>query len=159
MYKKAIINSKSFNDIFELVKKLVEKETGMRRVGLTLLLQDMPGYVGAYHAIGSNYIVLNRRILNMVKSLAKNDEEYNSYLFVVIMHEYLHSLGLTDEIRVRRLTYKICDSIFGNEHITSKIATDPLSIYPEIRNLTGMGFGKEFHIIKDFDNSNMTYIG
>ncbi len=159
-YRDAIKNLKSFNEVFELVRKGVEEVIGMRRVGLTLLLQDMPGFIGAYHVIGSNYIVVNRTVLNAVRRLAKSDEEYNSYMFVVITHEYLHSLGITDEMRVRRLAYDICNSLLGDDHVATKMASsDPSSLYPEIRYLVNVGFGKDFQVIKDFDNSNLTYVG
>ncbi|GIU72095.1 MAG: hypothetical protein KatS3mg003_1574 [Candidatus Nitrosocaldaceae archaeon] len=159
-YKQKIREIKSFNDAFELARRAVEEQTGMRRVGLTLLLQDMPGYIGAYHVVGSNYIVVNRTVLNAIKELAKSDEEYNSYLFVVIMHEYLHSLGLTDEMSVRRLTYNICKELLDDDHPATKMASsDPSSLYPEIRNLINIKFSNEFRLIKEFDTSNISYIG
>ncbi len=159
-YKHRIIEINSFNDAFELARKAVEEQTGMRRGGLTLLLQDMPGYIGAYHVVGSNYIVINRTILNAIKELAKSKEEYNSYLFVVIMHEYLHSLGLTDEMSVRRLTYNICNSLLDEKHPATKMAaSDPSSLYPQIKNLINLKFSNEFKMIRDFDTSNLSYIG
>lgn len=159
-YKQKVREIKSFNDAFELARKAVEKRTGMRRVGLTLLLQDMPGYIGAYHVVGSNYIVINRTVLNAIKELAKSNEEYNAYMFVVIMHEYLHSLGLTDEMSVRKLTYSICNALLDKEHPATKMAaSDPSSLYPQIRNLINLQFSNEFKLIRDFDTSNISYIG
>lgn len=159
-YKQKIVEIESFTDAFELARKAVEEETDMRRAGLSLLLQEMPGYIGAYHVVGSNYIVINKTVLNAIKELAKSREEYNAYLFVVIMHEYLHSLGLTDEMSVRRLTYNICNSLLGKEHPATKMAaSDPSSLYPQIRNLVTLKFGTEFQFVKDFDTSNLSYIG
>ncbi len=159
-YKEAIKAIKDFKDAFDLARKAVEEHTGMRRVGLSLLLQDMPSYIGAYHVVGSNYIVINRTVLNAIRSLAKSKEEYNSYMFVVIMHEYLHSLGITDEMKVRRLTYLICKSLLGEEHIATKLAErDPADIYPQIKGLALAKFSNEFQLVKDFDDSNLTYIG
>ncbi len=159
-YKKALRSINSFNDIFELVRNAVKECIGLRRVGLTLLLQDMPGYIGAYHILGSNYIVINNTVLNTIKGLAKDNEEYNSYLFVVIMHEYLHSLGFTNEFYVRKLTYEICNKLLGSDHKATIIAMhDPTSLYPEIKSLINRKFDNNFKLVKDFDTTNITYIG
>ncbi|MEE8132613.1 MAG: hypothetical protein V3T40_03455, partial [Nitrososphaerales archaeon] len=71
-----------FEDSFELVKAGVYDKYKMRRVGLNLLLQDMPNFIGAYHVLGSNFIVLNRYVLTAIRTMAQSKEEYNSYVFV-----------------------------------------------------------------------------
>jgi len=102
-YANRIRDANDFKDIFEIVRDAVYKTFKLRRVGLSLLLQDMPSFVGAYHVLGSNYIVINRYVLNTVKHLAKSREEYNAYVFVILVHEYLHSLGIVDEHKVRKI--------------------------------------------------------
>ena len=42
----------------------------------------------------------------------KSPEEYNSYLFMVMAHEYLHSFGIVDELQIRNLIY-LCKSLLG----------------------------------------------
>ena len=42
----------------------------------------------------------------------KSPEEYNSYLFMVLAHEYLHSFGIVDELQIRNLIY-LCKSLLG----------------------------------------------
>ena len=91
-----IAKSVDFNDVFELVKSSVLKKFDMHRAGLSLTLQIMPSNLGAYHVLGSNIIVLNKFVLGIIKQSSKTSEEYNSYLYMVLVHEYLHSFGIID---------------------------------------------------------------
>src|SRR5919108_880952 len=101
-YRDRILHLTDFNDAFELVKSTIEAKFKMHRAGLSLVLQGLPTKLGAYHVLGSNLIIVNKRILGIIKT-HKSVEEYNSYLFMVLTHEYLHSLGIIDEIQVRKM--------------------------------------------------------
>jgi hypothetical protein len=92
-YRDRLLQVKDFNDAFELVKMAVNEKFKMHRAGLSLILQGLPTSLGAYHILGSNMIIINRRILDIIKK-RKSPEEYNSYLFMVLAHEYLHSFGI-----------------------------------------------------------------
>ncbi|MFN4336316.1 MAG: hypothetical protein ACK4FV_01880 [Candidatus Nitrosocaldus sp.] len=158
-YKERLRYAADFKDVFVIVKDAVEYRFRMRRAGLNLILQDMPSFVGAYHVLGSNSIVVNRYLLNTVKSIAKSKEEYNSYVLVVFMHEYLHSLGIVDEHRVRTMTYELCRDLLGEEHAATIMArSDPISYFPELRMLTRLAFGREYELVREFDTSNTSYI-
>lgn len=159
-YAERLKNLKGFEDAFELVKTAVSDKYRMRRAGLNLLLQDMPNFIGAYHVLGSNFIVVNRYVLGAIKAMAASREEYNSYVFVVLAHEYLHSLGIVDEFKVRELTYNMCNTLFGATHAATKMTKeDPSSLYPDLKKLMISKFGNDFELIRDFDRSNMSYIG
>ena len=90
-YQSKLLSLKNFNDVFELVKSAVDAKFKMHRAGLSLVLQVLPTQLGAYHILGSNMIIMNKRILDIIKS-KKSLLEYNAYLFMVLCHEYLHSL-------------------------------------------------------------------
>lgn len=149
---------KDFNEIFEFVKYCVSKVFQMNRTGLNLILQGMPSNLGAYHVLGSNIIVANRYLLEYIKS-TYSKEAYNSYVFAVLAHEYLHSLGIVDEYQVRNLTYKLCLSLFGIDHTTTKFANNPLNAFPHIPMMGNRNFETEFIQIKKFDDKNVSYIG
>ena len=149
---------KDFNEIFDFVKTSVSIVFKMNRTGLNLILQGMPSSLGAYHVLGSNIIVANRYILEYIQN-TKSKEEYNSYIFAVLAHEYLHSLGITDENKVRNMTYKLCSDIFGMDHITAKFANNPLNAFPQLQLLANNKFEKSFMQIKKFDDKNISYIG
>ena len=154
-----IANLIDFNEVFELVKFTVSKKFDLHRAGLSLILQVMPSNLGAYHILGSNIIVLNKFVLEINKQLSKSSEDYNSYLYMVLAHEYLHSFGITDENAVRQITYDLCRSLFGESHISTLMARDdPSSIFPQLKNMTNHAFYKHFEIIENFDKSSFSYI-
>ena len=95
-YRDRLLQIKDFNGAFELVKMAVNEKFKMHRAGLSLILQGLPTNLGAYHVLGSNMIIINRRILDIIRK-RKSHEEYNSYLFMVLAHEYLHSFGVVKE--------------------------------------------------------------
>lgn len=131
----------------------------MRRAGLSLYLQDLNQYVLAYHIMGSNTIVINRAVLEAIYSLNKGKEYVNSYIFVVLTHEYLHSLGIYDERLLRSLQYKICKEFFGEDHLTAKMIDKGIfEVFPELANVKITVKSRKTEIIKDFDRSSITYI-
>ena len=87
--RKRLEDVTNFNEDFELVKFAVSLIFDMRRAGLSLILQGMPTGLGAYHILGSNVIALNRSLLGLIERFSKSKEDYNSYLFMVLAHEYL----------------------------------------------------------------------
>ena len=130
----------------------------MHRAGLSPILQGLPSRIGAYHILGSNVIVANRTILNVIQQ-HKSMEEYNSYLFMVLAHEYLHSFGIVDEFRVRQMTYDLCSTLLGKEHPASIMAKeDPSALFPELALLRETRFDKHFEIVKNFDKTSQSYI-
>ena len=157
-YQFRLTKLKDFNEAFELVKEAVDAKFNMHRAGLSLILQRMPSNLGAYHILGSNVIVMNKLILTVIKE-HKSSAEYNSYLFMVLAHEYLHSFGIVHELQVRNMTYDLCISLLGQAHMTSKMAKeDPSSIFPELNLLRQHIFERNFEIIENFDRTNQYYI-
>lgn len=158
-YGNKILQLADFNQAFELVKLAVEDKFKMHRAGLSLILQGLPTKLGAYHILGSNLIIVNKRILNIIK-IHKSLNEYNSYLFMVLTHEYLHSLGIIDELEVRNMTYSLLASLAGENHMATKMARhQPWDLFPELSLFDDNSFEQKFEIIKDFDRTTQTYIG
>ena len=146
--------AKGYGDIFALVKKAVKRSLGEHRVGLMLYLGNLPFKVGAFHPLGTNDIVLNRRLLDAVKS----ELGEKAYLFSILLHEYLHTLGYVDERQVRGLTYKVCVENFGSEHpVVEAALTGPwIDISPE--DLDEMAEGLELELVRDFERIDIGYI-
>jgi hypothetical protein len=158
-YGNKILQLADFNQAFELVKLAVEDKFKMHRAGLSLILQGLPTKLGAYHILGSNLIIVNKRILNIMK-IHKSLNEYNSYLFMVLTHEYLHSLGIIDELEVRNMTYSLLASLAGENHMATKMARhQPWDLFPELSLFDDNSFEQKFEIIKNFDRTTQTYIG
>ena len=158
-YGNKILQLADFNQAFELVKSAVEEKFKMHRAGLSLILQGLPTKLGAYHVLGSNLIIVNKRILGIIK-IHKSLGEYNSYLFMVLTHEYLHSLGIIDEIQVRKMTYTLLVYLVGEQHIATKMARhQPWDLFPELSLFNDNSFEQKFEIVKNFDKTTQSYIG
>ena len=154
-----IASLKDFDETFELVKAVVLQKFKLHRAGLSLILQMMPSSLGAYHMLGSNAIVVNTYLLTVLKKIVKSTEEYNSYIFMVLAHEYLHSLGIVDENAVRQMTFDLCSWMLGNDHTATEMAKNgPSAMYPELRSSIQSQFGRDFQVVKNFDRTNQTYI-
>lgn len=158
-YRNKILNLSDFNEAFELVKSTVEARYKMHRAGLSLILQVMPTNLGAYHVLGSNLIIANKRILDIIKKY-KSTEEYNSYLFMVLVHEYLHSFGIIDELQVRKMTYALIASLVGEDHMATSMARyQPWNLFPELNLFHNNSFEQKFEVIRNFDKTTQSYIG
>ena len=91
-------------------------------------------------------------------SSAETISELNSYVFTLLLHEYLHSLGYMDEGNVRRFVYEISKESFGDDHPAARFARDPpLPRIPPSELQPGTE-EPELEIIKDFDRSSTSYI-
>jgi hypothetical protein len=158
-FRERVAGLKDFNEAFELVKSVVLQKFRMHRAGLNLILQMMPTNLGAYHMLGSNAIVMNSYLLAAVRKIAGSTEDYNSYLFMMLAHEYLHSLGIVDENTVRQMTFELCKWMLGDDHTATRMAKeDPSTIYPELRSMTQSQFSRDFQVVRNFDKTNQTYI-
>ena len=148
----------SYGTVFEMVKRITEKYTGLHRAGLTLLLGNLPTNIAAYYPVNSNYIVLNGFLTERIREVVENELELNSFIFVVLLHEYLHSLGFLDESDVRKRVRDICASEFGTESIVyAQAISNWLEKYPMLN--VPVKEGKAFEVIRDFDYKSQTYIG
>jgi hypothetical protein len=145
----------AYGDIFSLVKKAVKKTLKEHRVGLMLYLGNLPMNVGAFHPMGTNDIVLNRKLL---KAASNTNAKWKAYAFSILLHEYLHTLGYMDERRVRGLTYRICMDNFGSDHsVTNAAVSGPWE------NLSAEAFesiGEEMELerVRDFERIESGYI-
>lgn len=148
-----------FGDVFEIVKKSAEQYLGRRRAGLMLYLARLPKHIGAFHAMGTNGIVLNRNILDLVTRGARSLREINSYVYSVLLHEYLHALGYVQEKEVRKLVHDVSLATFGSDHPATQIAAKgPSEIFPEVALGDVPTDAPDLEVISDFERSISRYI-
>jgi hypothetical protein len=149
----------SFGQVFELVKRAAEQSLDMHRAGLTLVLGDIPNNVGAYHELGSNTIVMNRNIVKIVWRATPSIDKRNAFTFMILLHEYLHTLGFTDEGQVAELGKKIADEFLGKEHLAGEMAVKPLNqFFPEISQFAMFRDKGQYETVERFDSSSTSYI-
>ena len=122
-YGSRLDEAKSLADIFEVVKSLVLNSTGKCRGGLMLGMANLgnhpQGFFGGFFTTGSNVIVLNKIPLQRIKET--RPELYKPYVFHVLLHEYIHSLGYLDEAEVRSKVHHITKEALGEEHLALEV--------------------------------------
>ena len=110
------------SEIFNVVKTTVTDALGEGRSDIELGFQDLPLQVGAYHPVGTNWIIMNRRLFKVASNRLSSQREMNSFIFSIMLHEYLHSLAYLSEYQVRRLVYEISKITLGEDHPATRIA-------------------------------------
>ncbi len=158
-FRRRLEEAESFGEIFRVVKSAVQEVLKTRRAGLELILADLPSGIGAVHQPGSNAIVMNRRYLQMLLRSSKTRVEINSHVFFILLHEYLHSLGVLDEDETKILSLRVIRETLGEDHPAYRIAVKDIS---ELRSLLekeqDLGSDENVEIVKDFDTDNTQYI-
>lgn len=161
-YKAKLDEARSLPDIFEIVKSLVLNSVGRSRGGLMLGMANLGnhphGFFGGFFTTGSNVIVLNKIPLQRI--METRPELYKPYIFHVLLHEYVHSLGYLDESAVRSKVYEITREALGEEHLATQLAADTGRfmkhlVYPDaVWKPDDVGL----ELVRDFDRSSVSYI-
>lgn len=121
-FRKSLDNAKSYAQVWQIVKDTVEFSLGKKGGSLMLFLDDLPLQLGAYYPIGTNNIVLNRALMDLVEASIKSKSTVNALVYNLLIHEYLHALGQLSEIEVRRMVIEIAGKCFGEEHTATELA-------------------------------------
>jgi len=151
--------AKGYSEIWELVKDTVKTALGEHRVGMMLFLDDLPIQLGAYHPVGTNNIVLNRRLVQVVEAATKSQRLVNAFIYILLLHEYLHALGYVREAEARLLVYRVSRMSFGEDHIVSRLArTSPWALLKNVPLSLLEAPKRVMEIVKDFERSNQKYI-
>lgn len=145
---------------FEEVKNIVRKIEKISRAGLMLGLQELGstlnGFIGAYFPISSNIIVINKTPLRRITDT--NPNLIKPYVFHLLLHEYIHSLGFLNEQITIQKTYEISKQHFGDNHIITQLSTSINKFFPNlVYPIYGWMPQKNFpmiEIIQGFDKTN-----
>lgn len=158
-YRSRINAAKGYSEVWEIVKDSVKDSLDERRGAMMLFLDDLPMQLGAYHGLGTNNIVLNRALVQVVEAATKSEKLVNAFVYSLLLHEYLHALGHVPEGEARLLVYEVSRSCFGEDHVTTELAKkSPWAL------LRGLPLGRleapqrVVEIVKDFEKSTQSYI-
>ena len=161
-YRARLDRAKSLPDIFELVKSLVLKSMGKSRGGLMLGMANLgnhpQGFFGGFFTTGTNVIVLNKIPLERIKET--RPELYKPYVFHVLLHEYIHSLGYLDEADVKSKVFAITKEALGEEHLATQMADNAGEFikhlaYPDV---AWKAEDERMELVQGFDRSSVSYI-
>jgi hypothetical protein len=158
-FRLRIDEAEGFSGVWEIVKETVKVSLGERRFGMLLFLDDLPLHLGAYHPLGTNNIVLNRSLVNIVEAVTKSRKMVNAFIYSILTHEYLHALGHILEDEVRSLVYDVSKSCFGADHLVTTLAEKTPWVLIKGIPLSRVATSKHaIEIVKDFENPNHGYI-
>jgi hypothetical protein len=154
-YRSHLEDAKSYGEVWEIVKNSAEFSLHKRRGGMMLFLDDLPIQLGAYHSIGTNNIVLNRRLVQIVEATIKSRRAVNALIYNLLLHEYLHALGKYSEIDVRRWVYEIARKCFGDDYIVTAVAEkSPWALLKGIPLEAVNAPKRVMEIVKDFEKTD-----
>ena len=158
-YRSRIDEVEGFSGVWEIVKDTVKVTLGKHRLGMLLFLDDLPLHLGAYHQLGTNNIVLNRSLVNIVEAVTKSKKLVNAFVYSILTHEYLHALGHVSEAEVRSLVYDVSRECFGKNHIVTTLAEKTPWVLIKGIPLNEIAIPKQaMELVKDLEKPNQGYI-
>lgn len=157
--QKRLDDARGYSEVWRIVKDNVKAVLKRQRRGMMLFLDDMPLRLGAYHPLGTNNIVLNRTLVQIVETTTKSRMLLNAFVYTLLLHEYLHALGYVRESEVRMLVYKISKASLGEGHVALKLAElGPWSLLKGLPLDELKAPQRLIEIVKDFEKANQSYI-
>ena len=152
-------------EIFEQVKRNVRSVMGRHRAGLSLGLIEMGmfrgGFIGGMHFYPGTDIVMNKTPLKIILK----EQPYEivwAYTYHILLHEYVHSLGIINEQQCQAITLKISEEIFNDSDPALIFAKRGIGAYFKDLNilyappdLNRQGFSIEY--VSGFDRESQTY--
>ncbi|MFX1251128.1 MAG: hypothetical protein ACFFCZ_05940 [Promethearchaeota archaeon] len=150
-------------DIFEEVKRLVYKQMKAHRAGLTLGLAELGmmngSFIGGFWPVGSNEIIMNTTPLQLIREMHDNDF-YIAYCYLILLHEYIHTLGVTNERQTRRITHELAQKEFGSNHVITVMARDGIGAFFPFVTLAPSNLNRrplKVEYLRRFDYSSMKH--
>jgi hypothetical protein len=121
-FSSSLDKAKSYAEVWKIVKETAVYALGKRRDGMMLFLDDLPLQLGAYYPVGTNNIVLNRALVDVVEANITSKPTVNALTYNLLLHEYLHALGELSETEVRKEVVAVAKKSFGETHIATIVA-------------------------------------
>jgi hypothetical protein len=153
-FRKSLETAENYAEIWQVVKDTVEFSLGKRRGSIMLFLDDLPLQLGAYHPLGTNNIVLNRTLVEIVEASKTSKQTVNALVYNLLLHEYLHALGELSETEVRRKVVEVAQRCFGEKHDATVIAQKTPWVLLQNIPLRAINAPKRvMQIVRDFEKT------
>ncbi len=92
VYRSRLDAAEGFSEVWEIVKDTVKDSVGEHRRSTLLFLDSLPLHLGAYHSLGTNNIVLNRTLVDLVEAATESKRLVNAFVYIMLVHEYLNDI-------------------------------------------------------------------
>ena len=147
--------AESYAEVWQIVKDTVEFSLGTRRGSMMLFLDDLPLQLGAYYPVGTNNIVLNRALVEIVEASVTDKPTVNALVYNLLLHEYLHALGEMSEMEVRRLVVEVAKKSLGEQYIATVVARkSPWVLLKDIPLGPMYAPKRVMEIVRDFEKTD-----
>ncbi|MFW9971899.1 MAG: hypothetical protein ACFFDF_17050 [Candidatus Odinarchaeota archaeon] len=153
-------------EIFKRVKKDVMNVYGRHRAGLSLGLVEMGmyggGFIGGMHFSPGTDIVMNKTPLKIILKEQPSEIVW-AYTYHILLHEYIHALGILNEERCRIITLRISEKVFKEaDHPAVILAKNGIGAYfpnlPLIYAPRNLNFDEiPIEYIYNFDHESYDY--
>ncbi|WEU40975.1 MAG: hypothetical protein OdinLCB4_003460 [Candidatus Odinarchaeum yellowstonii] len=157
---------KKLPEIFEQVKKDVWRVLKRRRAGLSLGLAEIGlfrgGFIGGLYFSGGTMIIMNTTPLRLILENYPEDVAL-AYVYHILLHEYIHSLGYLDEAQTRILTIQVTKEVFKDAKHPARIISEEglTAFFPRLPLIYAPAdyqpIGVRIDLVKEFDRGSKTY--
>jgi hypothetical protein len=151
-FQKELETATSYAEVWQIVKTTAEFALNRRGGSMMLFLDDLPFQLGAYHPVGTNNIVLNRALVEILEAQEKNKRVVNALIYNLLLHEYMHAMGEYSEDETRRLVVTVAGKCFGEKHlVTTAARKSPWILLKDIPASALNAPKRVMEIVKDFE--------
>ncbi len=154
-FSDSLDRARNYAEVWRIVQETAEYALRKRRNSMMLFLDDLPLQLGAYYPVGTNNIVLNRALVDVVEASVTDKPTVNALVYNLLLHEYLHALGEMSEIGVRREVVEIAKKSFGEHHVATVLARKSPWVLLKDVPLGSMNAPKRvMAIVRDFEKTD-----
>ena len=154
-FRRSLEAAATYAEVWQTVKDTVDFTLGKRRGSMMLFLDDLPLQLGAYYPVGTNNIVLNRALVEIVEAALSSKRLVNALVYNLLLHEYLHALGELSETAVKQQVVLVARKCFGEKNIVTVLARkSPCILLRNKPPVAGSASGRVMQIVKNFEKTD-----
>jgi len=154
-FRTGLETAENYCEVWRIVKNSVKSSLGKGRGSMMLFLDDLPLQIGAYHPLGTNNIVLNIALVEIVEASISSKRVVNALVYNLLLHEYLHALGEYSEAKVRSSVIAVARECFGEDQTVTVIAKKTPWVLIRDIPLAAINAPKRvIQIVKDFEKTD-----
>ncbi len=158
-FRKSLDSAASYAEVWQTVKDTVDHTFGKRGGSMMLFLDDLPLQIGAYYPVGTNNIVLNRHLVEIVEATLSEKKTVNALVYNLLLHEYLHALGELSERGVQQQVMVVASKCFGEDHQATILARkSPWILLKDIPFEAAAAPKRVMQIVRNFEKSTDKYV-
>jgi hypothetical protein len=123
---------------------------------MMLFIDDLPLQIGDYYPLGTNNIVLNRSLVDIVEVKLKNRRMVNALVYNLLLREYPYVLEKISEKEARHQVQSAAIKCFGEDHTAKILARkSPWVLLKDIPFEAHLPPKRAMQIVHNFEKSDI----